>query len=358
MATFVQRPNGRWRALVRKKGWPALTKVLRTKRQAEDWARATEDEILRGTLSPNRRAAQHLTLKEALHRYLAEVSVKKSPSSASSEAGYARRIIKHLGRYSMASLTPTLIAEYRDQCLKTLSDNSVRLDLALISHLYTTAIREWGLGLYYNPVSAVRKPSPGRGRTRRLKGDEERRILQACDSHSNPFLGMIVRLAIETGMRLGEITSLRLEQVNLASRVIHLTRTKNGSQRDVPLSQAATGVIKRAMSVPHRPGDTDLVFFGEPGYKTGTRGPYNFQPAWQKILKQLQIEDLRFHDLRHEAISRLVEGGLGDQQVAAISGHKTMQMLQRYTHLRSQDLVGALDNMKSNTRPTSTSQGG
>jgi len=137
---------------------------------------------------------------------------------------------------------------------------------------------------------------------------------------------------------------LRVSQVNLERRVITLTETKNGSSRTVPLSTAATAVVRAALENPLRPKETDLVFFGEPG-RDGIRRPYEFRPGWHRLLKRLGIHGLRFHDLRHEAVSRLVEAGLGDQEVAAISGHKSMQMLRRYTHLRAEDLVKRLDQL-------------
>ncbi len=96
------------------------------------------------------------------------------------------------------------------------------------------------------------------------------------------------------------------------------------------------------MAHPIRPKDTDLVYWGEPG-RDGQRRAYEYSPAWRRALKRAGITNLRFHDLRHEAVSRLVEAGLGDQEVAAISGHKSMQMLRRYTHLRTEDLVARLD---------------
>jgi integrase len=98
-----------------------------------------------------------------------------------------------------------------------------------------------------------------------------------------------------------------------------------------------------------RPFDIDLIFWGEPG-RDGKRRPYEFRPAWHRTLKEAGINGLRFHDLRHEAVSRLVEVGLGDQEVAAISGHKSMQMLKRYTHLRAEDLV-ALSIIKLKSTP-------
>ena len=112
----------------------------------------------------------------------------------------------------------------------------------------------------------------------------------------------------------------------------------------MPLTQAAVATFRETLSHPIRPIDSDLIFFGEPG-RDGKRRPYEFHPAWQQVLKDNGITGLRFHDLRHEAVSRLVEAGLGDQEVAAISGHKSMQMLRRYTHLRAEDLVAKLDKL-------------
>mgnify|MGYP002064087171 CR=1 FL=1 len=159
-----------------------------------------------------------------------------------------------------------------------------------------------------------------------------------------PWPAAIVRVALYTGMRAGEIKSLTRRQVNLDKRTVHLTETKNGSSRTVPQPREAVAVLRLALANPVRPIDTDLIFFGEPG-RDKVRRPYEFRPARHRTLKQAGIKGLRFHDLRHEAVSRLVEAGLGDQEVAAISGHKSMQMLKRYTHLRAEDLVGRLDHL-------------
>ena len=124
-----------------------------------------------------------------------------------------------------------------------------------------------------------------------------------------------------------------------------LTDTKNDSSRTVPLTRTATEVIQQAMDNPVRPSGLDLIFFGEPG-KNGTRSPYQFKKIWGDIKTNLGFLDLHFHDLRHEAVSRLVEAGLSDQVVASISGHKSMQMLRRYIHLRAEDLVAKLDKIQ------------
>lgn len=158
------------------------------------------------------------------------------------------------------------------------------------------------------------------------------------------MLGWVVRLAVETGMRSSEITGLRRSQIDVDRRIVTLRDTKNGTARTVPLTRAAAEILRAALDNPIRPIDTDLIFFGEPG-RDGRRKPYVFQKLWAGIVRELGFADLHFHDLRHEAVSRLVEAGFSDQEVAAISGHKSMQMLKRYTHLRSEELVTKLDRL-------------
>ena len=328
--------------MIRKRGWPATIKTFRTKRDAQDWARRTEDEMVRGVYI-DRAGSDRLLLTHALDRYLQEVSSTKKATTSNAEHHKAKALKESLGAYSLAAITSDLVAKYRDERLAIgKSNNTVRLELALLSHLFTIAIKEWRVGLFYNPVANIRKPAPGKGRDRRLKAEEEEALFQACDAHSNPMLGWMARIALYTGMRAGEIKSLTRSQVDLEKRTVHLTETKNGSSRTVPLTRQATEVFHAALNHPVRPLDTDLVFWGEPG-RDGIRRPYEFRPAWHRTLNKVGIEGLRFHDLRHEAVSRLVEAGLGDQEVSAISGHKSMQMLKRYTHLRAEDLVERLD---------------
>lgn len=351
MATIAKTPSGTWKALIRKAGWPATIKTFRTKRDAEDWARRTEDEMVRGVYI-RRAGSERTTIEAALRRYLAEVTPGKRPATQPNEVRRAEVLIKHLGRYSLATVTPDIVANYRDERLagdigkngqrRPRSNNTVRLELALLGHLFTVALKEWGLGLSFNPVQSIRRPPPGAGRDRRLARDEEGRLLAAVDAHSNPMLGWIVRLALQTGMRASELSGLRRHQVDLTRRVVRLQQTKNGTSRTVPLTMEAVRILRLALDNPVHPIDTDLLFFGEHG-RDGQRRPYQFNPTWLTIKRECGMADLHFHDLRHEAVSRFVEMGLSDQEVAAISGHKSMQMLKRYTHLRAEDLVTRLD---------------
>jgi len=337
MATFVKTQSGSWKAIIRIKGNPLETKTFRIKRDAIDWARTTEDEIVRG-IYISRNVSERTTLVQALDRYVKEVSPTKKPSIQPPEIRRAKLLQKYFGKYSLASLKTEKIADYRDMRLADgKSATSVRLELTLLSHLYTTAIREWGMGIALNPVSNVTKPKASKGRDRRLVADEEGRLMKACEEHSNPMLAWIVKLALYTGMRHSEIVNIKRDQVDFKKRTLFFADTKNGTSRTVPLSNKALSVLKEATDHPIRPIDTNFIFFGEAG-RDGIRRPFLMNRAWSNALKKAEINGLRFHDLRHEATSRFVESGLSDLEVASIVGHKSMQTLKRYTHLRSENL--------------------
>jgi integrase len=353
MATITKTPSATWKAVIRKTGWPTAAKTFRTKRDAEDWGRRVEDEMVRGAYI-QRTSGDRMTVKVAMERYLSDVVPTKRPSSQATDRRRSKILVEHLGKYSLAALTPEVIAKFRDSRLagedrkdakgmpRPRTNNTVRLDLALLGHMLTIAIKEWGVGLPANPVTNIRRPAPGPGRNRRLFQNEEARLLAAVDGHSNPMMGWIVRIALESGMRFSEILTLNRNQVDLKRQIVHLLETKNTQPRTVPLSGTAVEFFCKALNNPVRPEGTELIFFGEPG-RDGKRRPYQFNRMWLRIKREQGMDDLRFHDLRHEAVSRFVEAGFSDQEVSAICGHKSMQMLKRYTHLRAEDLVARVN---------------
>jgi integrase len=298
------------------------------------------------------RTASTLTVRAALARYLREISAFKAPGSTRRDWTSARALADRLGDYSLAEVTSNVAATYRSERSRdrsqrtgrTISPTSVRLELLLLSHLFTVAINEWGLDLNGHPVKAIKKPRVPRGRTRRLdpSSHEAARLLGDCGQRKNPMFRWIVQLALETAMRRSEISHLRLRQVDLTRRFVTLPKTKNSWPRTVPLTKTAASVLEAAVAHP-RPRDTDLLFWGPRLDSNGARHPYNFTRAWNTTLAKGNFPDLRFHDLRHEAISRFYEMGLSDQEVSDICGIRSMQVLKRYTHLRSERLVQRLD---------------
>lgn len=280
-----------------------------------------------------------MTLREGFEQYRARVSILKK--------GYAQEVYRieqicrsFLGEKITRDITSVDIATYRDQRLlainprtkRTLAPSTVRLEMSLLSNYFDIGRIEWGI-CDTNPVANVKKPKAPPGRDRRLTAREERLILRYCHAHSNPDLYSIVVIALETAMRQGEILNLRWEHLTLKSRIAHLPETKNGTKRDVPLSIKARDALIRIGVKPK-----GRVF----GYTS-----HGLKTTWRVMLLKLTINDLHFHDLRHEAISRLFElNSLDMMEVAAISGHKSLSMLKRYTHLKAARLVKKLEGHK------------
>lgn len=204
----------------------------------------------------------------------------------------------------------------------------------VISHLFEVARKEWGIQIH-NPVRDIKLPRHANARTRRLEvedhddGSEEERLLNACRDARNPYLLPIVKLALETAMRRGELLSLRWKHIDLKRRVAFLPDTKIGETRSVPLSSVAIRVLS---DIPR--GKQDEVFRGLTGEAV--------KHAYVRAVRRAGIENLRFHDLRHEATTRLFEKGLNIMEVASITGHKDLWMLRRYTHLKAEDLARKL----------------
>ncbi|HEY3432574.1 MAG TPA: site-specific integrase [Rhodocyclaceae bacterium] len=276
-------------------------------------------------------------LQKILEYYVETVSIRKK--SYKSEVYRIRPLVDVLGELLLCEITPQHVVAYRDKRLSTanprdpskmLGPATVKHELMLLSHVFTMAITEWGMEGLANPVERIRKPKTPPGRTRRMTPAEERRLIKAALKHPNPELYAIIVLALETSMRQGEILGLRWENVSWRKRTVFLPDTKNGDPREVPLSIKAYGILKTHLT----PRAEGRVFhYTSNGLKS----------SWRYMIQSLEIEDLHFHDLRHCAISSLLERGLNTIEVATISGHRTMSMLKRYAHLSAHLLVKKLD---------------
>lgn len=279
--------------------------------------------------------------QDVINHYLAVVSpLKKGHEQEKYRAKPLSAFFKDM---RFCEISPLHVATYRDKRLdtlhprnpnKTLSASTVKLEMMMLSHLFSVASMEWGIDID-NPVIKVRKPRPAPGRSRRLSHREATLLLRAAHSHQNKDLYPIIVIALETAMRQGEILSLKWENISWKKRVAHLPYTKNGTTRDVPLSSAAMQIFKHSL-IPK--SDGRVFEYTQSGIKS----------TWRGLVKSLMIEDLHFHDLRHEAISRLFEKGLDMLEVSTISGHKSLSMLKRYTHLHAYKLVPKLDPKKRN----------
>jgi len=324
----IRRLRGKWQAQVRRKGLPPKAKSFVSKVDAEKWARGLEADLDRAGVLPDTRLAEQMTVRELLERYLVEITPHKR--SADTEAYRVKALMKRDIAYrTLAMLSSADVAAYRDARLQVVSTASVIRELNTLAHAIDVARKEWGVHLVQNPVRMIRRPSPPRGRDRRLNGDEEQRLLEAADAGRSPHMRPLIILAIETAMRQGELLSLTWDDIDLDKRIAHLDMTKNGESRDVPLSsRALTALLTlRAMQVDERVVPTTKSAVVQ---------------AWGHLRERANVPDLRFHDLRHEGVSRLLERGLNVIETATISGHKELRMLQRYSHLRAIDLVDRL----------------
>lgn len=281
----------------------------------------------------SRAEAESTTLGELLERYLSEITPAKK--GAGPESSRIRVLLRHpLSKRFVATIRGVDVARYRDQRLQKICPGTAKRDLVVLSHLFEVARKEWGV-FVHNPVRDIKLPAHGKARTRRLLSSEdgtdseESRLLQSCRKARNPYLLPVVQLALETAMRQSELGNLRWENIDTKRCTALLPDTKNGESRTVPLSSAAVRVLRALPRSLH--GE---VF---PGVTTEA-----IKRAYIRAVRRAKIEDLRFHDLRHEATTRLFEKGLNIMEVASITSHKDLRMLRRYTHLKAEDLAKKL----------------
>jgi len=322
----IYKDKTRYQALIRLSNHPTISKTFSLKSHAVQWARETEIQIEKGLLSAGYDKAEE-TLGEILERYLSEITSKKK-SSEVEEIKIKRLMREPIASVQICRLRPQHIAKFRDERLRHVSGTTALKDLSLLSHAITIAIQEWGLPLAVNPVKQITKPKQNKPRDRRLEAGEEERLMAACSESRNPYFKALVVVAIETAMRRGEMLGLQRQHINFDAQTAFLPDTKNGFSRTIPLSNRA---ILQFMNIPlHISG---RVF---PISVTALRS------QWRRMIAKTGLGDLHLHDLRHEATTRLFEKGFNIMEVSTITGHRDLQMLKRYTHIRAADLVQRL----------------
>ena len=319
----IRKRGGKYHAQIRKSGYPSITQTFSSLSIAKRWATATEADMERNLYV----APAEGTLGELLDRYEKEVSPLHK--SHEIEAYRLKTLKKHLGNQRVATLTSTVIAKYRDERLKTVSAASLKRELVILSSVLNTAIKEWGFNID-NPVSKVSIPKFNNARDRRLEVGEEEKLLTVAGE-----LQRIIILALETGMRRGEILRIKKSHIDLARRTLLIPLTKTDTPRTIPLSSRAITTLREQLR-----GSQNVIPIEETTLFSYTaRG---LSGAFLRLCKKHELENLHFHDLRHEATSRLFEKGLNPVEVATITGHKDTRILMRYTHLRAEDLVKRL----------------
>jgi len=358
MASIRKRINkdgsASYRADVRLKGFPAQRATFSRLTDAKKWAKHTEAAIEEGRYFKTTEARKH-TLAQAITRY--KESVLPTKKDGKKQEAQLNWWSKELGPYTLADVTPALLGQSRDKLSQGgRGPATVVRYLAALSPVFTTAVKEWGW-LESNPMLKVKKPPEPRGRVRFLSEDtvgpdgkaiegERTRLLDACKESKNQHLHPIVVLTLSTGMRQGEILKLRWPDVDLANGRIILHETKNGERRVVPLLGHALELLKAKDKARReekvRRIDTDLLFPGRNPQK-----PVFIRAPWLEAVKAAGIEDLKFHDLRHSAASYMLMSGASLGEIAELLGHKTLQMVKRYSHLSESHAAGVVGRMNA-----------
>jgi integrase len=343
MASIRKRGDYQWEARIRRKGHPVTCKTFETRADAERWSREIESEMDRGVYV-SRTEAESTTLAEALDRYIEEHIPRLSKTNGSKYVALALKRRPMASKY-LASIRSKDIADFvKERESEGVKGSTIRQALAILSKLFTLAVRDWGMESLRNPVALVSKPKAGKGRERRLEAGEEERLMLA----GTPEMRNVIKLALETAMRRGELVNLSWNDIDLKRKSAVLYETKNGETRSIPLSPKALKILQ-GIQAGQREGEEQR---GEEQREGGGKGEVfpEFAQNPKKITREMNetcrragIVGLRFHDLRHEATSRLFENtDLDLMEIRAITGHKTLQMLVRYTHLRTARLADRL----------------
>jgi integrase len=317
----ISKHRGKWKCQVRRKGHPAQSKNFDTKAEAEAWGVQIEAEIGRGVFLAPDKATQSMTVADLLDRYVKEESIHKA--SESDDKTRAETLKAAIGGYGVADLTNAMLAGYKRARMRIRASQTVLHELNLLHRAYVIAVAEWGLVLPRG-IPKTARPQLPEGRERRVTQEEIEAIIRETGSKE---LKAIVVLAVETAMRRGEILGLHWDHVNLPGRSLFLPKTKTKTPRTVPLSSRAVALLG---SLECGPG------------KVFSITPRCASQAFKRAADRLGLVNIHMHDLRHEATSRLFEKDLNVIEVSKVTGHKSLVMLNRYSHLSVQHIADKL----------------
>jgi integrase len=320
----VTRVGNKWKAQVRRKGYPAQYHTFMRKSDAERWVRETELKIEQAVYTPSS-APTFTPLRVFLNRYREEIVPHLR--SAKSECSRLATLESHLGDYALPTLTPALLATYRQQRLKERSPQTVTHELKLLQRVLRRAIRDWGAVLP-GGIPSVTPPRCPPGRNRVLTPDEETRLLAVA---TEPLRSLIV-LAVETAARRKELLALRAEDVNRSQHLLLIRPGKTDTPRIIPLTARAQACLDAL-------GAIQGAFF--------TLHPDTVYHQFARACQAAEIKGLTFHDLRHTATTRFAEQGLDTLELALITGHRSLDMLKRYAHLSASRIADKLWKDKS-----------
>lgn len=327
MANIRKRGDYQWQAQIRKNGYPLQSKTFNTKQDAQAWANTIESEMSRGVWQ-DRSQAEDTTFGQLWQLY--DNNIIPTLKGWHTDRCRGKLLVnQHLGvNTPIVKITTAVVSSLRDKLSKKLKPDTVLKYLGLLNRIMVYAQIDLGIYLPHGlPVLQIRKPKPSQPRDRRLEHGEYELLMNHLPDQMKP----VTKFALATAMRRGEIAKLTWQDINKKSRYALLRETKNSTARKAPLSDEALAIID---AMPRKLHD-NLIF----GYQSAG----SISKAFERACESAGIVGLRFHDLRHEAVSRAFECGLNVMEAAAVSGHKDLRMLQRYTHLQPSDIAEKLN---------------
>ncbi len=333
----------RYRAQVILKGQPRISQTFSTRRAATRWAERTTEAIRQRRYQPESEPERR-TLGELVDRFVEEKLPELRAGDRPHLTGKLHWWCDQLGRdIRLGRITPAAITIARDNLArgqslsgKVPSPHTVKRYLAILSRAMSVAAREWWW-MDDNPCARVVRPKEPRARMRFLDDQERQRLLTVCETSRKRRLHPLVVLAVSTGARQGELLSLKWQDVGLDRGVAIVHHSKNGERRALAITGLADQVLREWSAV--RRIDCDLVFHNRHGK------PLFPKYAWADALAEAEIEDFRFHDLRHTFVSYLAMSGATLAELAEALGHKTLAMVKRYAHLTEGHTAGVVARM-------------
>jgi len=318
--------DGRYQANVRRKGYAPITKTFTSRLVAKRFIKSTEIAMEQGDYAPR----SSMTVGELMQKYEAEY-LPTLKNGGEPHKWRVRLLKRYFEDLPLADLTPAHLAKFRDERQLKVAPLTVKRDLSVLSSAINTAVMEWDVPLDLNPVSRIRFKNADVPRDRRLQHGEEQMLL----SEAYPCLKRQIIVAIETAMRQGEIYSIRKSGINAQNQTLQIPETKTDRPRTIPLSKRALKALTDQIGA----SGNVVQMVDRPIFEVNRWTEWN---RFTRLKEQCGIEDLRYHDLRHEATSRLFERGFNVMEVASITGHENLKHLKRYTHIKPESLVARL----------------
>ena len=337
MATIEKRvtKDGKisYRAKIRIKNYPIQSSTFEKLADARNWSQKFEVEIKAGKYSK-----QKFNLETLIQKYITEILPRKKIKSQTTQKPQLDWWNKQIGQYDLADITPSLLTETKNK-LSRKKAATINSYCRILSHTFTIAVKEWGW-MQENQMLKISKLKEPRGRTRFLSDKERKDLLKACQTSSCDVLYLLVILALSTGARKMEILGLKWQDVDLTRDLIILHDTKNGEKRALPLVGIAKSLMEE-YSI-DRNLNSDLVFPSK-----NLKEPIDIRTPFKTALQTANINDFKWHDLRHSCASYLAMNGASLAEIAAVLGHKTLSMVKRYSHLSDAHTAGVVERMNS-----------